>query len=221
MTLKRAIPGILVVLAVNTIVLIEVARNRAEPLQTIRLTERELPLERAQTQDNSGIFLKLNWNPGAGFDRAKLHELGFDCAPIGEGKDNVPRRPLPKLVFAALEYEYKERPPIPDRVTGLTLVDAARTAAELRAKYPDTTRYLIVQAMVRVSVRVIPNLRGSHLSSNPPDWWGEAVEILPSEVYVPLPLASELDRTCYSVTLCYGRHFEPWISAISPTASTR
>jgi hypothetical protein len=223
MTLKRTVPGILVILVTNAIVLIEMSLNRAEPLQTIRLTERELTVDRGQSQDNSGIGLKLVWNWGARFDRRRLQDLGFD-PPI----DRDHHRPLPKIVFAALEYEgrawtewmseqAKQSPrgtPDPDHVTRLIVVDAARTATELRAKYPDTTRYVIVRAVVRA-------FPGPNWSRNPSDWRGQVIEILPSEVHVPLNVAPAVVHPHYSVTLWYGLHFEPWIFTISPTAPTQ
>ncbi len=231
MSMKHILPGVLVVIVSNAIALIGVALNRSgRPFETIQLTERELTLERAEEQDNSGIRLRLNWYRGPDFTRAKLGGLGFDCPPIAEDRNNV-RVPPPKVVFAALEYEGptwlewsskraeqkqpRANPTLPSR---LFVVDAARTAAELRARFPDTQRYLIVQAMVRA----VPGADLSPDSGTPPEWHGYAVQILPSEVYVPFPLASELARLDpkpstaprYSVTLCYGRRFEPWISSV-------
>jgi hypothetical protein len=235
MNWKRILPGILVVIVANAIALIGVSVNRSgRPFETIRLTERELSLERAEEGDNSGIRLRLNWYRGPDFTRTKLQELGFDCPPISEDRDNI-RFPLPKIVFAALEYEGQAwseslskmaAAPAPDRkganpglASRLFAVDAAKTAMELRARFPDAGRHLIVRAMVRA----VPGADLALNSNKPPEWKGYVVQILPAEIYVPFPLASELARLDprpstaprYSVTLSYGSKFEPWISSIN------
>jgi len=228
MRLKRTTPGILLILLANAIALIGVELNRGEPLQRIQITERELSLVRTQDQDNSGIDLKLIWNAGPSFDRQKMQALGFGCPPTLREKIRIP---LPKVVFAALEYEgrawtewmSKQAEQFPragtlnlNLATRLSVVDVAKTAAELQAKYPDSTHYVIVRALARA----IPGIKEKTRVS---EWHGRVVAILPDEIHVPLPYAPALAHLNlspptaprYSVTLCYGRRFEPWISSVT------
>ena len=176
------------------------------------------------------------WNAGAFFDHQKLQALGF-AYPLTYR--DIGRIPLPKVVFAALEYEGPawtewtlkhaerfppQRTPNTDFATRLIVVDAAKTAAELQAKYSDSTRYVIVRALARA----VPGIKinGKTRSS---EWQAQIVAILPDEVHVPLPHASafaHLDlrpatAPRYSVTLCYGRRFEPWISSVSINPPTQ
>lgn len=77
----------------------------------------------------------------------------------------------------------------------LQVVDAALDAEALRRSYPDRTRYVIVRAVARAD--------GS-------------IRALLSELVVPREFVRVLDRPPYSVTLAFGRHYEPWIVAIAP-----
>ena len=107
---------VIVILISNAVVLIGIVRARSgEPIQTIELTERELPLE-SLGQDNSGIALRYNWtnrqfnigqnqtNSEDYFDQAKLEELGFRLMqpPAGVSEHH---KPLPRTAFVALEYD--------------------------------------------------------------------------------------------------------------------
>jgi hypothetical protein len=98
-----------VVLVSNGIALIGVARNRAGgPVETIELTERELPLQNTD-QENSGVGLRLQWFGQSlpiadiALDQTKLEKVGFDFRiPAGmSGKDLAL---LPRIAYVALEY---------------------------------------------------------------------------------------------------------------------
>ena len=75
------------ILVTNAVVLVEVARNRAgAPVETIQLTERELPLN-FRGKEDTGVSVSLNgrrfYSVGDDFswlNQAKLEELGFDYA---------------------------------------------------------------------------------------------------------------------------------------------
>lgn len=108
----------------------------------------------------------------------------------------------------------------PNLATRLFVVDASKSAEQLRARFPDRKHYLIVRAMVRAHLETIWDpVKASNV---PREWLGFVAEILPGEIHVPLPMASALPRLGpelitsprFTVTLCYGRHLEPWISAI-------
>ncbi len=198
----------LVVIA-NAIALVGVARNRASALQTIDLTERELPLG-YQGEENSGIDLHLaiDYEPGVGsFDAAELQEMGFPAADLA--------RP----VYVALEYdgpgwqalaakERETRTVAASVILGqsrLIPVDASRSADALLTKYGSTGRHLIVRGTVKP---------------------GQFVVVINPQIHVPLPAAVVLQNPPppqpggtegprYTIRLAYGTHFEPWVVSVT------
>jgi hypothetical protein len=253
--MKRAalLFAIALILASNGIALIGVARNRAgEPLATIELTERELPLMNIGI-DNSGIDLSITWfrtfpAPAAGpLNRAQLEQTGFHFRfPAGTLSKDIAL--MPRKAFVALEYqgpawkqwlvqveEERQRTPSgaprfpglpilpsePLLSTRLFVVDAAKSYSELRARYPDQSKHLIVQAVVGARVEEVRDGRtGMVVSYN---CSGFVSEILPAFVHVPLPHARILallqprkagEESRYFVTLQYGRSLEPWVASV-------
>ncbi|HYK90232.1 MAG TPA: DUF4824 family protein [Acidobacteriota bacterium] len=232
--------AIALVVVGNAFVFIGVRSNRAgAPLETIELTERELVLQ-SQPEDNTGVTLQINWWPRywpGGFDREKLQDLGFRC-PSPSGPGDFERRMSPRAAYVALEYQgpawerwlkeqeaaaAKTPPPITaapshasgfDSGTRLFFVDAALDPDKLMRRYSDRRKYLIVRAVVAARFTQDKVSAGS--------WHGWVAEIIPSEIHVPLPFASLLsglsskvgEETRYTVTLQYGRHFEPWVSDV-------
>ncbi len=97
-------------IAVNTVVLLGVARNRSgEPDAEVTLTERELPLSWAfRHEENTGVSLHLNVNSDSEelkwFDEAKLAELGFDTRSCRKSDRLRADRELPRKAFVVLEY---------------------------------------------------------------------------------------------------------------------
>ncbi len=203
------LPAALVVLA-DAWLLIGVARNRAgEPDAVVELTERELSLVRLG-EENSGVALDMEWQGPrlrpveAGrdwFDEAKLRQLGFDF-----GRRS--RNPLPKEAYVVFEHQA----PAARAGTRLFAVDVGRDPADLRRRYPDRTRYIIMRSMVRaVAAQGAPRrLRGA------------VVLLLPPQIYVPLPFADTLsplsmkpaETPRYAVTLHFGRNYEPWVAGV-------
>ena len=113
---KGLVPAIAIILVSNAWLLTGAGFNRrGGPIQSIRLTERELALE-TEESDNSGVILRLVWRippreniptrpfGGVAFDSEKLKELGFDCSLSDENSPHF-RLPPPREVFLALEYE--------------------------------------------------------------------------------------------------------------------
>jgi hypothetical protein len=102
--------AILIVAAANTLALVEVARNRGGgPVETIELTERELPLQ-SMGQDNSAVGFLVRWSgPSAGnretsFSRSQLEGIGFDLRlPAGTSGKDVSL--LPRAALVVLEYD--------------------------------------------------------------------------------------------------------------------
>jgi hypothetical protein len=109
---RRALFAALALLIlVNAVVLLGVARNRSgEPDAVLTLTERELPLSPSyRHKENTGVSLRLNVNPDSGeqqwFDAGKLTELGFDTRRHLETERLRAYRVLPKKAFVVLEYD--------------------------------------------------------------------------------------------------------------------
>ncbi|MBZ5498968.1 MAG: DUF4824 family protein [Acidobacteriia bacterium] len=243
--------GIAAILATNAIALIGVSRNRAGgPVQTIELTERELPLQ-SMGQDNSGVGLRLEWirqpaQAGEVFSRAELEEIGFDFH-IPAGTPGRDLSLLPRVAYVALEYEGKaweqwlqqaeeekkrrqsaaQRTPgnpseerDPRNVSHLVPVGAAKSLTALRSRYPDQSRYLIVQAVLRASLEDVKDPASGSITSH--NCVGFVSQILPSDINVPLPQARLISplkpqmgqEPRYTVTLQYGRNLEPWVASV-------
>jgi len=216
-----------VIVVTNGVVLLEVARNRAGgAVETIQLTERELPLN-SRAKEDTGVAVRLDWqrfnfdtNEYSWLDRTKLEGLGFDYARALRD----PRRPpLPRPAFAALEFEGPAWEKLrdsgqqinPQMRSRLFPVDVASAPEPLLQKYPDRGRYLIVRAVVQLSV----NPRDARLQPL-------ISEVLPDTIHVPPPLSDALGglpsvpnitSPRYTLALSYGRHFEPWLVGSAPT----
>jgi hypothetical protein len=214
-----------VVLLTNAVALLEVAHNRrGGPVETIRLTERELPVNYRENED-SGVSVRLQGGAPypvtvdnyAWLDRAKLQSLGFD--PDRALRDPK-RQPLPRLAFIVFEYdgpawerwlkaaqESKPRLTASGMTSRLIPIDAAVSADPLLRKYSDPQRYLVVRGLVQVFVgdkQIHPSVS----------------QILPDAIHVPAPLSeaigpfagsSDTGSRRYTLTLAYGRDFEPWL----------
>lgn len=98
-------------IAVNAVVLLGVARNRSgEPDALLTLTERELPLSWSfRHKENTGVSLHLNVNSASEelkwFDEAKLAELGFDTRHFRRSDSWRVYREQPRKAFVVLEYD--------------------------------------------------------------------------------------------------------------------
>jgi len=210
-----------VVIVSNALVLFGVARNRAgAPLETIQLTQRELPKGFSEKED-TGVSLRFNWNrdvPGryrySGFswlDQAKLESIGFNTAAALRDPKH---QPLPRPAFVVFEYngpaweqwvqarEQEFSQFDPTVLSRLVPIDAGRSPEPLLQKYSDRQKYLIVRGVIRAFVN-------TGTGSKPLD--GSVSEILPQDIHVPPSLASAFSASSYTVTLAYGHRFEPWV----------
>jgi hypothetical protein len=221
-----------VIVITNAIVLIEVARNRSGgPVETIQLTERELPMNVREKED-TGVAVSLNWrrfNFGAHefswLDRPKLEGLGFDYV---RAMQDPLHRPLPRPAFVVLEYNgpaweqwlnsaqqakqfFGTQPEMYSR---LFPVDVASTPEALLRTYPDRAKYLVVKGVVQLSVitrqgelQILPSI-----SQLLPD----SIHVSPpiSDALANLPMLPNLASPRYTLTLSYGRRFEPWLVSV-------
>jgi hypothetical protein len=241
---KGLLASTAVVVAANAIVLLGVARDRAFPIQTIELTERELPLD---DRELDGLRLKIHDpdgpNDASWFMDAKLRELGFPQAALvpdsfvqpsllsgalAEASSRWPARPA----YIALEYDgpawqaiaarepvpLTPNPPLEELESHLVPVDVSRSSDGLLAKYGRTGRHLIVRALVEPWAQ--PLAGGKSVAH------GHIAQILGSVIHLPEPASiprklgvrqlwsSEGPR--YTVRLAYGAGFEPWIISVMP-----
>jgi hypothetical protein len=237
--------GLLIVIISDGILLLRVSAERGgAPLQTQQLTERELPMTSRGPEDSS-VSLRLAWRssfvaarfgrPGperdTTFEGDKLRELGFRCGTPDSNSPNY-RPPLPRLAYIVLERSEPAAVAGPDRpvpganpmapppdsafpVSSLAVVDASSTYAELRAKYPDPWKSLIVRGVVGV----FPQFDKTSAAYR---WVGRVSELLPGEIHVPLPDSAVLNRLGadksspmrYTVTLHYGPSLQPWVGSV-------
>ena len=184
-----------VVLTANAFVLAEVASNRSgAPDARVELTGRHLRLV-AAGDENSGVSVRLVWRvPDTApdypwLDAAKLAELGYQADPG--------RTLPPKPVFVALEYD-PARP-------NLVVADASKDPAPLRHRHPDRGRFVIARATLhsywRGRTGAVPH-------------YGAVLMLETPQIQVPLPCSDTLRQSpeSYTLTVTYGRHYEPWIS---------
>jgi hypothetical protein len=176
-------------------------------------------------------------------DCAKLQALGLSCrvAPADRDAARHDGRTLPRRAFVAFELagpawealmaervkevESATQRGVPlhmnadkdlrERSSRLVAVDADRDAAVLRHRYPDSSRYLVTAAVVRVVLMAPPREQ--------PYVIGVIDRVDPGELHVPRDLATQLpppttapeaERPGYRVSVRYGARVEPWIEAI-------
>jgi hypothetical protein len=177
--------------------------------------------------------VRLDWqrfdfamNEYSWLDRRKLEGLGFDYA---RAMRDPLHPPLPRPAFVALEYDgpawqkwlnsaqqaglgvtHYELPSRLELLSRLIPIDAAKSPETLLRKYPDRGKYLIVRGLVQLSATT----RQGQLQLLP-----SISQLLPDTIHVPAPLSDGLANLPivpnasprYTLTLSYGRHFEPWL----------
>lgn len=216
-----------VVLTANALVLTGVALNRSgPPVETITLSEAEARLV-TRSADDTGVDLRLDWHryPDSAnrLDAAILRQLGFRLPPHPDPKRAFPL--LTRAVWVVLEVSEQRRDQWKKENTAgvlasrLFVADAGLDPVELRSRYSDPARYLIVRGVVRA-------LWGRWIAAERrliPEYHGRIDQLLPDTIHVPLPqagllgpLSSGADSSLprYSVTLAYGRRYEPWVVSV-------
>jgi hypothetical protein len=193
------------------------------------------------------------------FDQKKLEELGFDLS-VPADSTRAPRfyeNLRSREVFVALEFEgpaweawLKDREPrlqtetaygtqvsLAERIEierqttpRLVAIDAARDPAELRRKYPDRKRVMILPALVRALLN--RSFSASREAPARPAYLrGAITRIAVDSIYVPEPLSRRLDGQSYTpwtydgkqikineppyrVLLRVGSKYEPWVTNV-------
>jgi hypothetical protein len=247
---RGPILGIAVILITDAVILAGVAASRArEPVQMIELSERELVLPNL-SQENSGIDLRLAFyrpaatEGNAHLDRSILERAGFRF----QIPDETPAADvfvMPRIAFVAFEYQGKiweqwllqaeeevrraeavpsavnPRKRVPAQETRLFALDAARSSSELRARYPDQNRVLILRAVLWVRVSDVKDPATDAVTGH--DFRGYVSEVLPGFIHVPLPYSRLLsglksrqpeDPPRYFVTLSFSDNLEPRVTGV-------
>jgi hypothetical protein len=196
-----------------------------------------------------------------GFNRSKLAEIGFDLSmPLTDSRAAVHyRRMRSRRAYVVLEYEgqrwsewlsWQDRriaqadsPQERERLererestSRLYVIDAGSRGADLRTRYPDQSKFLIVPATVRITPVFDPDGKGQPVLR---DLHGVVLGLLVSRIYVPQPFSSLFQRLrpetetrrrspegrlrdpepLYRVTLRYGTRYEPQVleATVLPT----
>jgi hypothetical protein len=221
------------------------------PAATIELTERELPIMNTGMDNSAidlgfSWTRQSRWRSTGILNCSQLEQAGFDLrSTAGEPASDVAL--LPREAFVALEYQgsaWKQwlqgveeerrqsqssaQPPIGANIpvepllqSRLFVVDAAKSPAELRARYPDPGKHLIVRAVIMARLEDVKEPgTGKVISHN---CIGNVSEILPAMIHVPLPYARLLallkprlpgEEPRFAVSLHYGRNLEPWVASV-------
>ncbi|HSK08796.1 MAG TPA: DUF4824 family protein [Vicinamibacterales bacterium] len=245
MTRKAPWMAAAVLLVSNLAVLAGAGWNRrAEPEAVLELTERELRLP-PSVAENTALALSLTWvDPGGGrriepgqqviawFDRTKLEAIGFDCRAPLNTESVVRYRSLPsRRTYAVLEYDGDAWRRLAPAAAGparggsrLVVVDAGNDAGELRRRWPDRTRTVVVPAAAGVAVDEAPDGR---LTLR-----GRILQVFPMQLNVPRGLRGPLEplqqrradqpapeaghEPRYRVRVHWGRE-APWIMDVRAT----
>jgi len=241
--------GLAVLLISNATLLTRVGANSSGgPVQTIELTEGELPMMPRGPEDSS-VSLRIAWRPidsrpassqagrerGITFDEEKLLSMGFRLGKPDE-KDPQFRVPQRRLLYVALEVS-PEAPHLPSAAAGPGQTDARPQASPAAAGFRSRLKAVDAgSSFEQLRARypdgkrhfVVRGVIDAFAVNDPskgaaPHWEGYVAMILPSEVQVPLPFSKNLageqgKEPRYSVTLHYGRNTEPWVGSIQVAA---
>ncbi len=182
------------------------------------------------------------------FDQAQLEAAGFVFkAPPGEATRNIAF--LPREAFVAFELEgpkwqewqeLREKARQMDRdqstivrsgqnleqnsnpsESHLFVADASESFSELRNRYPDQSKNVIVRAVISARTQLIRDPdTGATIAYK---YVGRVLQVLPDIIHVPLPYARSISSLKpqtgtdprYTVTLKYGNNLEPWVTAVT------
>jgi hypothetical protein len=185
--------------------------------------------------------------PNPTLARQDMEAAGFDFAfPPGTRREDIGL--LSREAYVALEYQGRlweqaveqaksapkgselpaartqpgpSRPVVdPQFASRLYVAGASSDPEDLRRRFPDPTRYLIVRALLRARIDEVKDPQTDQVTSL--EFGGYVGEVLPSMIFVPLPhgklLASLPQKTGhaprYAITLRYGRSYEPWVESV-------
>ncbi len=212
--------GLFLILASDAILLGRVALNRSGgPIQTMELTDRELPMM-PRDQEDSSVSLRVTWRsfytgPASAqfpldrettFDSEKLQSLGFNCG-TPDSKSQLYRAPQRRLLYVALELREVASAESSGQSAPMPAGSQERSVA---GKNRARSRLVVVDA-----ARNFAQLRGkypdarSHLivqgivaastfhdpkTEKESGWVGRVTGILPPEIHVPLPYSRDLNR---------------------------
>jgi len=132
------------------------------------------------------------------------------------GEEVARQRPTPSGVNSPVERLKREQ----TSATRLFAVDAALDPMELRNRYSDRNRCVIVRARVRVMYFRGSATRSAELAGHLSEVINDRISVPPEfgATFESLPRAStwgEVTASRFDVKLAFGKRFEPWIVAAS------
>ena len=176
------------------------------------------------------VVLELDGDAARGWLTRREQELAATLRTLGNDAD----APESRRAVEAFEEERASR-------SRLFPVDAGTDATALRARYPNSARWLVVSAVVAASCdrRWDPETR----TETPPFVRGRIAELRVEEIEVPLRKRALLDQLAvndrdeprragtpdsprrgpprYEVLLQYGRGHAPWVEEVRPLSPNR
>jgi len=154
-------------------------------------------------------FEGRSWREFAENEREKLTAL--------EEKARDGKFSQQELASAKTQYDIKVT-----KGSRLFVVDVGNDPAELRSRYPDRHRHIITPASVRLQL-ITPQMATSKRGGARLE--GYVNQILIDYLHVPRelhpPLEEAMKQRQYSVTLRYGKRYEPWITDIRPALGAK
>jgi hypothetical protein len=222
------------------------ANGRAARGPTV-LTDRDVLLS-VRNDDRAIAEVFLGWSepaglPGAWVSPDSLRSLGFDVSvdPSDPGAATSDRRPLSRRAFVAFEIDgpawraiLAERgspEPPPDIASGgarmsgptprLVPVDVDLDADVLAARYQNPQTHLIAAAVIAV--------RRFERPGGAPYLGGVVLNLDPRRIQVPVEHSASLPvrriiespASAFTVSLMYGRRWEPWVVDVSRGETSR
>lgn len=172
--------------------------------------EQHMAYSRLQSQEKSvHIVLELNgpaYRHGVEQARARVAR---EKAALEASPNSQEQRHKVQYAEDALKREENEQ-------SRLIAVDAGRSPASLRAKYPDRTRYLILPGSVQP---------GYHSLQGKAQWGGYIHDMAGTSIHVALPFRRQLQVTTespgqFSARVAFGQRYEPWLQSMHPAPAS-
>lgn len=202
-----------VVAVTNLLGLAHAWMNRTgQPDAAIALTGQELSVARTLESDTS-IDFEIRTDAGNAasglVNQTTLKHLGFQLEKqAGHPAALFYYRKQPhRLAFIALTRT-------PDPEPRFRVVDAARNAAALRGRYPDTATTIILPGVVSIEAR--PAMPAQEGYPATPAIITALVREIPTRIHIPKPFSTAVrgPGKNFRLHVRYGRFHEPWVTGV-------
>ncbi|MEE9493140.1 MAG: DUF4824 family protein [Gammaproteobacteria bacterium] len=128
-----------------------------------------------------------------------------------------------EATFQQIEYREESLQTMKTEGSRLVAIDAGTDPAVLRQRYPDTSRYLVLPARVRMFQRLADDEILEVFDELDSGKWtvSGSLSLLTDRIHVPLAfhaiLADDVETIHYAVTLNVGKRYEGWIADFNST----